>query len=46
MMAKTVSQKMRIKENSRAIFFNADKEVLDNIKLPYLDIQKIKNGNI
>lgn len=37
-MTRTVSQKMGIKENSRAIFVNADKEVLDNINLPTLDI--------
>jgi len=31
---------MGVKENSRAIFVNADKEALDNIKLPTLDIQE------
>jgi len=39
-MTRTVSQKMGVKENSRAIFVNADKEALDNIKLPTLDIQE------
>ncbi|MCH7400884.1 hypothetical protein ACFOUP_12960 [Belliella kenyensis] len=39
-MTKTVSQKMGIKENSRSIFVNADQEVLENIKLPVLDIQE------
>ena len=37
-MTRTVSQKMGIKENSRAVFVNADKGVLDNINLPKLDI--------
>lgn len=37
-MTKTVSQKMGIKENSRAFFVNSDKAVLDNINLPKLDI--------
>ena len=39
-MTRTVSQKMNIKENSRAFFVNADKAVLDNINLPTLDIQE------
>ncbi len=39
-MTRTVSQKMGVKENSRAIFVNADKEALDNINLPTLDIQE------
>jgi hypothetical protein len=37
-MTKTVSQKMGIKENSRAVFVNADKEALEHINLPALDI--------
>lgn len=39
-MTKTVSQKMGIKENSRCIFVNANREALENIKLPVLDIQE------
>jgi hypothetical protein len=39
-MTKTVSQKMNIKENSRAFFVNSDKAVLDNINLPTLKIQE------
>lgn len=35
---RTVASKMGIKENSRAAFVNADKEALDNINLPKLDI--------
>ncbi len=38
-MTRTVSQKMGIKENSRAIFVNADKAALDNIDLPTLEIR-------
>jgi hypothetical protein len=37
---KTVSQKMGIKENSRALFVNAEKEALEKINLPTLDIQE------
>ncbi len=37
-MTKTVSHKMGIKENSRAVFVNADKEALEHINLPALDI--------
>lgn len=40
MMTKTVSQKMGVKENSRAVFVNAEKEALENINLPTLDIQE------
>ncbi len=39
-MIRTVSQKMNIKENSRAFFINVDKAVLDNINLPTLKIQE------
>jgi len=35
---KTVSQKMGIKENSRAFFVNMDNEAIDNINLPTIDI--------
>ena len=38
-MTRTVSQKMSVKENSRAVFVNADKVALDNINLPALDTQ-------
>lgn len=37
-MIKTVSQKMGIKENSRTVFVNADKQALDSINLPALEI--------
>lgn len=37
-MTRTVSQKMGIKENSRAFLVNADNEAIDNIHLPTLDI--------
>lgn len=37
-MIRTVSQKMGIKENSRAIFINADKDALENINLPTLNV--------
>lgn len=37
-MIKTVAQKMGIKENSRAFFVNSDKEIMDGIHLPNLDI--------
>ena len=39
-MIRTISQKMGIKENSRAVFVNAQKEALENINLPTLDIQE------
>lgn len=39
-MVRTVSQKMGIKENSKAYFVNADKEAFENINLPNLDITK------
>jgi hypothetical protein len=35
---KTVSQKMGIKENSRAVLVNADELAIDNMNLPVLDI--------
>ncbi len=38
-MIRSVSQKMGVKENARAIFFNADKKVLECLKLPVIDIQ-------
>ena len=34
---KSVAQKMGVKANSRAIFVNADEEVLHNMELPSLD---------
>jgi hypothetical protein len=37
-MTRTVSQKMGIKESSRAFFVNTDIEALDNIDLPTLNI--------
>ncbi len=37
-MTRTVSQKIGIKENSRAFFINVDNEALDNITLPAIDI--------
>lgn len=37
-MARTVSQKMGIKENSKTYFVNTDNEALDNINLPPIDI--------
>lgn len=39
-MMRTISQKMGVKENSRAIFVNAEIEALENINLPTLDIQE------
>ncbi len=43
-VTRTVAQKMGIKENSRAIFVNPDKEALDGIGLPNLDIStELKN---
>jgi hypothetical protein len=38
-MTRTISQKMGVKENSRAIFINPDELAIDNINLPILDIQ-------
>lgn len=35
---KTVSEKMGIKENSRALFINAPGDAIDGMKLPELDI--------
>jgi len=37
-MARTVAQKMGIRENSKAYFVNADKAAVDNLHLPTLDI--------
>lgn len=37
-MTRTVAQKMGIKENSRAIFVNSDKEIIGDINLPNLDL--------
>jgi len=37
-MTRTVSQKMGIKENSKAYFVNPNKETVENIHLPTLDI--------
>jgi hypothetical protein len=39
-MTRTVSQKMGIKENSKAYFVNADEEAIENLDLPNLDISK------
>lgn len=39
-MVRTVSQKMGIKENSKAYFVNADKEAIENLELPNLEISK------
>lgn len=44
-MTKTVSQKMGIKENSRAFFVNADIKALDNINLPPLETQDKLKGD-
>ena len=35
---KTVSQKMGIKENSRALFINAPSDAIDGMELPEIDI--------
>ncbi len=37
-MTRTVAIKMGIKENTKAIFVNPDKEALDSIELPNLDV--------
>ena len=43
--SRTVAQKMGIKENSRAIFVNSDKEAINNIGFPSLDISnKLEEG--
>jgi len=39
-MVRTVSQKMGVKENSKAYFVNADKEAIENLDLPNLNISK------
>ena len=41
---KTVSQKMGIKENSRALFINAPSDAIDEMKLPEIDIAKRLTG--
>ncbi|HRO86389.1 MAG TPA: hypothetical protein PK110_16335 [Niabella sp.] len=43
-MTKTVAQKMGVKENSRTIFINSDKEIIGNINLPNLDVSKKLEG--
>jgi hypothetical protein len=37
---KTVSQKMGVKENSRVLFINAPNDIVDEMKLPEVDIAK------
>lgn len=37
-VSKTVARKMGIRENSRAIFVNPDKEAINHIEIPSLDI--------
>ena len=39
-MTRTVSQKMGVKENSKAYFVNADEEAIENLDLPNLNISK------
>ena len=39
-MTRTVSQKMGVKENSKAYFVNSDEEAIENLDLPNLDISK------
>lgn len=41
---RTVAKKMGIKENSRAIFVDADNEAIDNIHLPVLNISEKLEG--
>jgi len=41
---KTVSQKMGIKENSRALLMNAPNDAIDGMKLPEIDIAKSLTG--
>jgi hypothetical protein len=43
-MTRTVAAKMGIKEKSRAIFVNSDKEALDTMMLPKLDISTKLEG--
>jgi hypothetical protein len=43
-MARTVSQKMGIKENSRVLFINAPSDAIVEMKLPEIDIVKIETG--
>ncbi len=40
MIIRTISQKMGVKENSRAVFVNPEKAALENINLPTLQIQE------
>ena len=42
-MVRTVSQKMGVRENSKAYFANADEEAIENLDLPNLDISKKLN---
>ena len=43
-MERSVAEKMGIKENSKAILFNPDEEVVKNMKLPILEVSKnLKN---
>lgn len=43
-MTRTVAQKMGIKENSSAFFVNSDKEIIDGIHLPCLDVSTTLEG--
>ena len=43
-MSRTVSQKMGVKENSRAFFVNAGIEAIENINLPTLNIKENLEG--
>lgn len=43
-MTRTVAQKMGIKENSSAFFVNSDKEIIDGIHLPRLDVSTTLEG--
>ena len=44
MITRTISQKMGVRENSRAVLVNPEKEALENINLPTLDIQENLEG--
>jgi hypothetical protein len=44
MIIRTISQKMGVKENSRAVFVNPEKAALESINLPTLDIQENLEG--
>jgi hypothetical protein len=39
-MTRTVSQRIGVKENSKAYFVNADEEAIENLDLPNLNISK------